>query len=234
MSSDDRIDWLPQLREAYLAAAEPMALLRGGRAALSLLDTMTTDLTPLRPAGTRDQESLLLSLRDARKPFQVVGTDGGLPPVHANIWYGIPGDTIHPKPGHLSLITFCDGPSFAMFAVLRRLSAAYAARGLDIVFMASTRGYFRSQPMPLPSVEADSMGQYFRTFLHLPVSVAMEITPFHHIADGRRRNDETTNLQTYGRMAGAVLIDRHGVVRWMADITPQTEAVWEAVIRDAL
>jgi len=234
MSGEDRMDWVDQLRDAYLAAATPIALVRGGASALPLLDTMRTDLASLRPSGTRDHESLLTSFRDVRKPFQLLGTTGELPSVYASAWYSAPGDTIHPKPGHLTLITFCDGSDYPMFAVIRRLSATYGARGLDVVFLASTRGYFRSQPMPSPSVESDSLGHYFRTFLSLPVSVAMETTKFYHIADGRRRNEETTNLRTYGRVPGAMLIDRHGMIRWISDVRPRDEAVWDAVIRDAL
>jgi len=233
MSMNDRIDGVRRLESAYMALAMPVALMQTGAAALSVLDTMTTELAPLRPAGSGDQRQLLTALANDRIRFAALGrTD--FPRVHADAWYGADGDTVRPRPGKLTLLTFFYGVDYPTFATLRRLHEQYGARGLDIVFMTTTQGYFRSMPMPEPTVEADSMGSYIRNFLKLPGVLAVELTSFSHIADGRRRNEETANLKAFGQAGGALLIDRRGVVRWVDDLRPARESMWDAVIQSAL
>jgi hypothetical protein len=232
LSTAERIDWYNHVEGAYLSAAVPLALRQGGTAALALLDTMTADVAPLRPAGSPDQRRLVASLAEDRVLFESLGRRDLH--VHADAWYGANGDTIRPRPGRLSLVLFMYGPSYETFATVRRLHALYGAKGLDIIFLTSTSGAFRELPMPNPRVEADSMGQYTLHFLGLPGTVAAEWTPFSYIADGRRRNDETPNQRVFGHLGGSVLIDRSGVVRWIDSVQPSSEAVWTAVIRDAL
>jgi len=141
---------------------------------------------------------------------------------------------VFPKPGRLTLVVFTYGPDYPMFATLHRLSAAYAARGLDIVGISSTTGYYRTLPMPTPAVEIDSVGSYVQNFLHLPLTLAIETTPFYHLSDGRRRNKETPNQEAYGHFGGCVLLDRHGVIRWVGGVDAMAEPLLNAVIRDAL
>lgn len=231
MAIADRVDRVGQIERAYLTLALTVALSRGRSAALALLDTMMVDLTPLRPPGSSDQQQLVAGFQQDRLPFTFLGKSG-FASVHADAWYGPPGDTIHPRPGRLSLLFFIYGPDYPMFATLRRLSVEYANHGLDLVGMTTTRGYFRTLPMPSPAVEADSIGSYTTRFLHLPIVLAAEYTPFTHLADGRRQNQKTGNIQTYGRV-GALLIDRNGVVLWVGDLSPSSEAVWDALIRAA-
>jgi len=231
--SNERIDWVYRLAQPYRVAASILALTRGGPAALAILDTMATDLTPLRPAGSSDQQRLADGFRQDRNLFEHLGMRN-VPRVHADAWYGATCDTVRPRAGKLTLLVFLYGPSYPMFATLNRLHAKYGATGLDIVFMSTTRGYFRDMPMLVPKVESDSMGSYQQQFLKLPGPLAMETTSFIHIADGRRRDQPTENLKTYGQMGGYVLVDRSGVVRWIDDIRPNTEPVWNAVIEDAL
>ena len=233
MRGDDRIDWVYNLRNTYTVTAAPIALVRGKAPALALLDTMTKELTPLRPAGSSDQRQLLENFAETRIPYSYLGRDS-MPRVQASAWYGAPGDTIYPKRGAVSILLFFYGPSYSMFATVRRLHERYGAQGVNIVFMTTTRGYFRELPMPVPAVESDSLGHYVRGFLNLPVSLAAETTRFSHIADGRRRNEETANAKAYSRLGGAVLFDRRGVVRWIGEFSPRTEAVWDALIRGML
>lgn len=233
MSTDDRMDWVSQIIKTYVETAQPIARARGGAAALAFLDTMITDVTPLRPAGTVDRRRLVGDLTNRRMRFTPLGTSAW-PSVRADAWYSAPGDTVHPKPGRLSLLIFVYGADYPMIATVRRLSAAYGAQGLDVVFLTSTVGYFRTLLMPSPVVEADSLGSYLRTYLHLPGAVAVETTSFSHLDDGRRRDGETQNQKAYGHVGGAILIDRRGVARWIGDVNPYTEAVWNSVIQGAL
>jgi len=233
LSSDERIDWVMSLEQAYAVTALPVGGSRGRTAALALLDTMTADLTPLRPAGSRDQRGLIENLRQERIRFEALGKSG-LPRVHANAWYGTNGDSVYPRPGHLSLLIFFSGPDYELFSVLRRLHDRYGTQGLDFVFMSTTQGYFRDMPMPSATVEADSIGSYGHHFVQLPGPVAVEVTDFSYIPDGRRQNTETPNQQAFGHFGGVILIDRHGAIRWVDGLQLATEAMWDAVIRDAL
>jgi len=233
MTMDDRIDWVWQIGGAYRTVARVVALTRGETAALALLDSMRIDLTPLRPLGTADRAQLVAQLIEWRTtPFTWLGR-AAWPAVRAAGWYGASGDTVYPRAGRLSLLVFAYGADYRMLAMLRRLHDAYSAQGLDIVVLTSTHGYFRAMPMLSSAVEMDSLGSYFHGYLHLPATVAVEITEFSHLADGRRRDEETPNQKAFGHVGGAMLIDRHGVARWIGDVNPQTEAVWTAVIRDA-
>jgi len=233
MSANDRMDFVYYIVNAYVMTAQSVALTRGGPAALAFYDTMTTDLTPLRPVGTGDRGRLAEDLMNRRIPITPLGR-GAWPAVHANTWYATAGDTVHPKPGRLSLLIFVYGPDYPMIATIRRLSAAYGTQGLDLVFMTSTAGYFRTLSMQSPAMEVDSLGSYYRTYLHLPGPLAVEITNFSHLADGRRRDGETPNQKAFIHVGGAMLIDRRGVARWIGEISPRTEAVWRAVIQGAL
>jgi len=158
---------------------------------------------------------------------------GGIPAIQADQWYGTGNDTLWPRPGHPTLLVWFSH-DFPQFATLRRLRARYGARGLDIVFTTSTQGYFRNLPMPVPTVEADSLGSYVTRFLKLPGGLAVEITRFNHTADGRRRNELTQNLKFFDKMGGVVFVDAKGIVRWIGEVTPRTEATWDAVIQTAL
>jgi len=89
--------------------------------------------------------------------------------------------------------------------------------------------------MPMPTAEADSAGSYYRTFLGLPVTLAVETTPFSYIADGRRRDQRTANQQSYGALQReAIVIDGQGRVRWLGNVTPEEEAVLSAVIQETI
>lgn len=233
MTGDDRIDWVYSLENAYRSVASPLAFAHGGTAALAWLDTMKVDLGILRPAGSSDRQQLLAELTNVRISFEHLG-ERNLPHVHADTWYGAGVDTIRPRPGKLTLLVFVYGPSYPMFATLRRLATQYGPQGLDIVFMTTTRGYFRGMPMPSPHIEADSMGSYVRNFLQLPGPLAAEVTSFTHIEDGRRRNQETQNARAFTHWNGVILVDRNGAVRWIDSVQPTTEAIWNAVIRGAL
>lgn len=69
---------------------------------------------------------------------------------------------------------------------------------------------------------------------HDPVTLAIETTTFHHIEDGRRRNEKTFNQRTYDFGRQAVLLDRAGTVRWLGEAAPVTEAVLRSIMQDVV
>jgi hypothetical protein len=236
MTRDDRVDWVGTIGKAYETLTIPLSL-TSPTTALAVLDTAIADLTPLRPDGSPEQARLREGFINDRTPIAAMGK-GGFAPLHADRWYGITGDTLRPQRGQMTLLltlgTSCSGPCYPLFAVINRLHAAFGGR-LEIIVLTSTVGYFREQLVPSPMVEADSAGSYYRKFIGLPATIAVENTPFHYIADGRRRNERTRNQQVYGALGRpGVLLDRDGVVRWLGSVEPEQEAMLTAVIREAL
>jgi len=236
MARDDRIDWADELIGVYSTLATSLAT-TNLTAARAVFDTADTDVSPLRPTGSGDQQRLRERIAWNRARFAPLGLRD-LPQLHASAWYGIPVDTLRPRHRVVSLFVFanasCGAGCYPSYAVLRRLSAEFRTEGLDIVLLANTHGYYREQPMSSPSIEADSTGAYLLDFLHLPATVVVETTTFTTLSDGRRSNEVPANQQNYPPGEGAMLIDADGVVRWVDRLEVDTEATWRALIRVSL
>jgi len=235
MSMNDRIDGLPSLVGMYSVLSRAVTFTRSSQAALAILDTAITDLIPLRPEG-RLRSGIQSMIGEMRIPVRAVGTKG-LPAVHADRWYGTNGDSVRPRSGRVTLLVFsstsCSGACYETFAIMRRMHARYGDQ-LDLVFMTRTEGIFRNKLVTDPIIEADSAGNYYTRFMRLPAALAVEITPFHRIADGRRRNEQTSNEDTFALGGQGIVVDRAGVVRWTGNVQPSDEALMSAVIGEAV
>ena len=234
MSRTDQLDYVFSTLDAYAELVPPVALERGAAAARALVDTASTALVPLRPPGSQELAQLRARISALRAPYVLLGTKA--PKIEANWWYNAGGDTTRPRAGKATIVVFAGpGGAFEMQAVVRRLSARYASRGLDVIVATSTRGYFRSQPMPSAAEEAALTGKYFSEHLKLPAAVAVQETPFSfRPTDGRRLNQQTSNNRNFFRGPSAVLIGADGVVRLVANLSPQMEQVWNSVIEETV
>jgi len=229
MSLVDRIDWVGSIVEAYVVLTKPVALTHGGPAALSILDTAVSDLLPLRQGG--DQYVLRGDIDRHRAIPSALGKRD-LPLVHGDVWYGAGGDTVRPHRGVPTLLCFVQSPDagdYPFFAVLQRLHESYGDR-LDIVLMSSTEGHFRQQLMTSAKTEADLTGDYYTRFIHLPATLAVEITPFRYGRDGRRKNLPVLNRERFALGASSILLDASGSVRWVGGGFPYDERVLNGVI----
>lgn len=237
MDQPDRIDQVYAILDAYQVLAEPLAIVASGPTVLSLFDTVSTTLLPLRPAGTRERRNLQIDITEARAPYTLVGTTGA--PLTATHWFQLDGDSSQrPRAGHVSLLVFvnasCGGRCYPTYATLRRLQAQYTRAGLDVIFLASTHEYFRNHPMPSATIESDSTASYFGKFLHFSVPVSVETTHFSHLADGRLNAAPTPNGKSYDRDRNGILIDKRGMVVLVDSLQPDRETTWNAMIRKAL
>lgn len=233
LSRNIRIDWVFSTVDAYAAFARPLALQRGGPAALALFDTVTAALTPLRAAGSPELAQLRGRIAVSRNPYTLFDTKAK--PIEANWWFNTQGDSIRPRPGKITMLVFA-GPSggYEMHAVVRRLNARYAATGLDVIVSTSSRGYFRNQPMTSTASEAELTGKYFVDHLKLPAAVAIQETSFSmRPTDGRRMNQQSANSRNYFRGPSGVLIDATGTVRLVVGVSPEMEQLWRSVIEAA-
>lgn len=236
MPLGDRQDWAFTLIDVYSALVRPVSVGHPPAAALAIWDTALADLTPLRPPGSGDLAMLQGQIMGARAPYTLLGTEGV--PVHGDHWYGTPDDsTPPPRRGQVTLLIFgghlCGGECYPLYAVLRRLHDRYGP-DVRLVLMTSTAGSYRNRVEPDPAAEADSARHYFLDFLRLPITLAVDETPFSRKADGRRVDGQLLNQTHYARGVDAILVGRDGVVLMACDLTPRTEPMLTAMIATAL
>lgn len=233
---NDRIDWAYSILSAYASLADPTSVTEGGPAALAILDQMGTAVEPLRPAGTKDLEQLMYNVKVSRVPYTLFGTTGK--PLTADHWYNTKaGDTTFPKSGVATLIVFgfhaCSGGCYPTYATLNRLHNQFGSRGLQIVLVGGTSGYYRNR-LAVPAAESDSAGKYFGEFLKLPAAIAIDETEFSKRHDGRRVNAPTENARNYSKGRSAVLVGKDGQVKLVVNALPQREETLKAVIEAAI
>lgn len=78
MTKSDRVDWATALTKVYGALVDPVSVLHGAPAALALLDTAETVVTPLRGrAAVEDSELAAEPTVGAASPSMVISTGGG-------------------------------------------------------------------------------------------------------------------------------------------------------------
>lgn len=167
-------------------------------------------------APNTDQLQLQAFLTSQQAPYNLVSHPA--PPVTATRWYPVASDTAaRPRPGVVTLVVRadanCGGFCYSRYAVLRRLDSVFAARGLQIVLLASTQGFFHDHPIPEPTQEADSARKYMFDFLKLPGVLGDEETKFSFRDDGMRLDLLGMTLRDYFKGGDAVVVGRDGVVR---------------------
>jgi hypothetical protein len=138
------------------------------------------------------------------------GTKG--PAVVADLWVGAPGDTVHPRPGKLTLLNF--QPSRWTVPATRRLSRA-VGDSLDVALVYGTVGYFRGLGPLTMAAEVPEVRKLFFDELKITSSLAITETKYHRLPDSRRVPDPNANDRAYRTSQGAsiVVLDRQGVIR---------------------
>jgi hypothetical protein len=126
------------------------------------------------------------------------------------------------------------GMYFPDYAVMRRLQAKYAGRGVQFVIMTFTAGSFRDHLLPRPAQEADALKGWFLDYLKLPVTLAVEQSQFGFLQDGRRQGHPGTNFQNYAFSRNGSLVGKDGKIRFIQTLTPNRERLWTAAIDAAL
>jgi hypothetical protein len=116
-----------------------------------------------------------------------------------------------PRLGRWTLIMPMPLGSYAA-GLLKNLHAT-VGDSVDIVFLASTRGFWPPLGPFTPEREGEIMYDYLAHHWRLPGVLLVEHRPFHRLPDGRRINDPTITPAIYGN-AGLV-IDPSGTIRAM-------------------
>lgn len=141
------------------------------------------------------------------------GTKG--PAVFADLWIAAAADTVHPRPGKVSILNF--NPERSTIPATRRLARAIGDT-VDVALVHATVGYFRDLGPLTFATEVPEVRKYFVDELNIAGSLAIIETHYHTIADGRRVADPNANDRAYpmgqrGQRTSIVVLDRQGIIR---------------------
>jgi hypothetical protein len=200
-----------------LRIRQAQSLLDEGRV-LPLLDSLAT-----HPSG-HGNISKAAAAEAARWKRMNAQVGQAVPPLHAQVWWNAHGDTVWPVPGHFSLLVIGEvEEQDALF--LRRLAQRYTASGLRITMVTKTNGYWtRSGTETGPRTTAQEAAQdsaYYLDYLHLPVTIAIQETPFvtrpdGHVVQSAPVEYERDWVNPPNDGGSIVLVDAHGKIlqRW--------------------
>jgi hypothetical protein len=238
LSHAQQITLVDTILTTYAVRASAISLLRGKKAVMALLDSASNVVVPLTQDGGPIAAYHRIRVHSIVEFYRRLYGAMDMPakPVHADQWLSATGDTVFPKPGRVTLAILAHPAIFQIpaISVVRRLHDEYAARGLDIVFMTFTTGWFRTIVEPRPGDEIHNIQRWYLDFWHMPASLAAEESQFGRLADGRRQNTPVTNQTNYGFGATAVLIGKDNVIRFALDVLPPNEQVYREQIDAAL
>ena len=202
--------------------------------ALRAFDALRAEVVPIRPSMERTISGEFLPR------FLPLGRT--VSAVRATRWFNNSAP-VYPRRGHATLLVFvdqsCGADCYPGYAMLRRLRARYEARGLDLVLLARTFGYFRNK-LETPEDEMRLTANYFATQVGLPVPIALWRPSMIRLPDGRvvSPDDAYPNEAMIGVKPGqrnfAVLVMPDGVVRFTAWLNRGNESVLSDVIAEAV
>jgi hypothetical protein len=93
--------------------------------------------------------------------------------------------------------------------LLRYLDREYQTKGLEIILITETAGFFRTQLMETTAEEIELVRNFYLNFLKLPVTLGIDETRFSRLPDGRRMPEPVAWRRSWPQTR-AVLIDRNG------------------------
>ena len=213
MTPQDRDNWLPALRMAYMGLVALTWYERPSDIP-AVYSRAQADLGPLRNGtgafsffgGQPFRINLIV-----RQILAMLGQQ--TPPLEARFWFGAGADTVRPAAGKVSLLVRvekdCGQGCYPLYTALRRLNAKYASQGLEITLMAKTVGFSPGSAPQLPATEAATARDYFLDTLKLPFTLAVAQTPFTRRPDGRRVNERVQFERAY-LGSQMVIADRAG------------------------
>ena len=117
----------------------------------------------------------------------VDGPGNSVPTLHGSFWYHAGADTLWPTPGRFSLLVTKD-MSAAAVARLRRLAATYGPKGLSMLVVVKTKGYWDldgTQTGPRTAAqEAAQDSAYYLGHFQLPTALTVQEAKFTQLPNG--------------------------------------------------
>lgn len=141
--------------------------------------------------------------------YRLYGTPG--PRLTAEHWVGDPGDTIRPRQGKVTILSFY--PWRGDIPPLRRLAEMFPD-DLDVVIVYSTFGHFRFKgPLDIDT-EVHEIASFMKE-IGAPGVFAITPSNFHKMADGRLNAISSDNDMAYDADRGnkMVILDKNGIIR---------------------
>ena len=213
LDEDTRMWRVNALAGSFTARARVELLVRGVDAALAVLDTARGIVPNAAMIQRRSIEAM-------QRMYRKVGERAA--PIEAAFWYNTgQAGTELPAPGRVSLIlpiyVPCGGPCLTMLDGARRIERRFRGQDLDITFRTRTYGFYADTAPVNPQDEANNKSDYLLNYLQggLPGALAIAETKYHWLPDGRRVNEPTTDDMNYSG-AGMVIVDRKGIIRYVA------------------
>jgi hypothetical protein len=194
--------------------------------AILAIETARKELVPLRP-GVADDLS--------EQAYTMMGR--AVAPVQATRWFNSNDsiNTIHPIPGKPALLFFINPGEYANssdVSILHRLKTKFATKGLDIVLMTRTRGFYGTQ-LYSPDSEVVLIGEYFAKYGRRVGTLAVWKTDMGRRYDGRLTVLSSPNEERL-RGGSLFIVDPSGRLRLVSFLSPYNETMLEDVIGSLL
>jgi hypothetical protein len=195
---------------AYLLLAEVELRTVGIDSARAVIDSANRFIPPGAPGNWY--------VATTRTMYAVLGKPAA--PVEARFWFNTGGDsTPRPARGRVSIISgvshYCGMSCRGRYDAMARYQSRFGARGLDLINVTRTFGFYVDTAPVSPEQEARYDSVYFRSELRVPGMLAVAETKYSWLPDGRRADDPTAQEGHYP-FATFVIVDKSGLVRYVA------------------
>jgi hypothetical protein len=210
------------LAGAFLMKGEIALRTKGGDAARAVIDTALM-VVP------EDAGLPRLAVVARARMYAVV--DKPAPTITAKFWFRAPSvEGSRPAKGKVSIVStaehYCDLECIPRFQGLARYDSRFASRGLELINVTKTYGFYGDSAPKPPIEEARHDSAHFLDKVKLPGSLAVHESEPYWLRDGRRRNRLSPQEFRYAS-ATFVIVDKKGIIRYLA---PN----WEPMLEEPL
>jgi hypothetical protein len=207
------------LAQCYLIKGEIAARTQGGSAVRAVLDTARRVV----PAQAQRPHAMI---ERAAGMYDMI--DKPAPPITAKFWFNaLELQVTRPAKGKVSIVStaahYCGSACIPRYLGLGRFASRFGDRGLEIINVTMTFGFYGDSAPKTPLEEAKYDSAYFLGKVKLPGLLAVHETEVSWLRDGRRRNHPSPQEDAYHN-ASFVIIDKRGIIRYLGD--------WESILEE--
>jgi len=233
LTGDARREWATELSMAYFDLAEVQARRDDIALAAATLRRGAVAVRDVNPTASEFMQRGADQFAIYEKPLPVIQSMFGYLPGRATPT----GPIANPPLGSVALIVFvhkdCTLECYPTYAILRRLIDAYGTKGLTVMLVTQTLGWDSERLIPSAKEEGELIRHFFYDEVHIPASLAVWESSFTRDAsDGSVRMTVQPNLEQFSYQS--VLVDRHGIVRQLVDISQDTDQRTRHIIEELL
>jgi hypothetical protein len=227
MPRSEQFDWAGDMYQSYGGWGTFQAWKYGPQSVSEFYEKRSVPtMASLSPGDNSVLHGVRSYFEGLASPYQVYGQPA--PAIPAKHWFYAEGVTPNKFPweGQPTLVAFvhpnCGGPCYPEYSFYRMLHDKFGARGLRILLVARTSGFFRNEAIEVPSQEVELIRKYYLDFLKMPVTLVVDEARFNRLPDGRRIAEDIPWYRTWPN-DGTVLIGRDGKIK----ATKLVRAWWE-------